>query len=163
MSLRTDYKDDKFAGKRIYKMETLEGGLVTLDDQTQYQEEGDIFSAADINATNTAVNANTEGLSRAEKVIVELQDKVVVSLPVSGWSGTAPFVQIIPLSGIKSTDNPIPGMLYPDNLTEDKKAQIDKSSNMITEIETLDGSLKVTCRFKRPTADLILSLKGVSL
>ncbi|EEG51086.1 hypothetical protein, partial [Enterocloster asparagiformis] len=120
-------------------------------------------SAADINATNTAINTNTEGLARAKKMIEELQDKVVVSLPVSGWSGTAPFTQTIPLSGIKSTDNPIPGMLYPDNLTEDRKAQIDKSSNMITEIETLDGSLKVTCRFKRPTADLILSLKGVSL
>lgn len=163
MSLKTNYRDDKFSGKRIYKMDTLEGGLVTLEDQTQYQEEGDIFSAADINATNTAINSNTEGLSRAEKVIAELQDKVVVNLPVSGWSGTAPFTQAIPLLGIENTDNPIPGMLYPDNLTEDRKAQIDKSSNMITEIETLDGSLKVTCRFKRPTADLILVLKGVSL
>lgn len=163
MSLRTDYRDDKFAGKRIYKMDTLEGGLVTLEDQTQYQEEGDIFSAADINATNTAVNSNTAGLSRAEKMIAELQGKTIVSLPVSGWSGTAPYTQTISISGIKSSDNPIPGMLYPDNLTEDMKAQIDKSSNMITEIETLDGSLKVTCRFKRPTANLILSLKGVSL
>ena len=163
MSLKTNYKDDKFAGKRIYKMDTLEGGLVMLEDQTQYQEEGDIFSAADINATNTAINTNTEGLARAKKMIEELQDKVVVSLPVSGWSGTAPFTQTIPLSGIKSTDNPIPGMLYPDNLTEDRKAQIDKSSNMITEIETLDGSLKVTCQFKRPTADLTLALNGVSL
>ena len=127
MSLKTNYKDDKFAGKRIYKMDTLEGGLFTLEDQTQYQEEGDIFSAADINATNTAINTNTEGLARAKKMIEELQDKVVVSLPVSGWSGTAPFTQTIPLSGIKSTDNPIPGMLYPDNLTEDRKAQIDKT------------------------------------
>ena len=163
MSLKTNYKDDKFAGKRIYKMDTLEGGLVTLEDQTQYQEEGDIFSAADINATNTAVNSNTAGLSQAEKMIAGLQDKIVVNLPVSGWSGTAPFTQTIPLLGIKNTDNPIPGMLYPDNLTDDRKAQIDKSSNMITEIETLDGSLKVTCQFKRPTADLILVLKGVSL
>ena len=86
MSLKTNYKDDKFAGKRIYKMDTLEGGFVTLEDQTQYQEEGDIFSAADINATNTAINSNTEGLSRVEKVIAELQDKVVVNLPVSGWN-----------------------------------------------------------------------------
>lgn len=163
MSLRTNYRDDKYAGKRIYKMDTLEGGLVTLEDQTQYQEEGDIFSAADINATNKAVNSNTAGLSWAEKMIAGLQDKTIVSLPVSGWSGAAPFTQIIPLPGIKNTDNPIPGMLYPDNLTEDRKAQIDKSSNMITEIETLDGSLKVTCRFKRPTVDLILALKGVSL
>lgn len=163
MSLRTDYRDDKFSGKRIYKLDTLEGGLVTLEDQTQYQEEGDIFSAADINATNTAINSNTEGLAKAEKAIEELQDKVVVNLPASGWSGTAPYTQTIPLPRIKSTDNPIPGMLYPDNLTEDKKAQIDKSSNMITEIETLDGLLKVICQFKRPTADLILALKGVRL
>ena len=83
MSLKTNYKDDKFAGKRIYKMDTLEGGLVTLEDQTQYQEEGDIFSAADINATNTAVNSNTAGLSQAEKMIAGLQDKIVVNLPVS--------------------------------------------------------------------------------
>ena len=74
MSLKTNYKDDKFAGKRIYKMDTLEGGLVTLEDQTQYQEEGDIFSAADINATNTAINTNTEGLTRANKMIEDVDD-----------------------------------------------------------------------------------------
>ena len=46
MSLKTDYKNDKFSGMRKYKIETdSETGLSTLDDKTEYVEVGDIFSA----------------------------------------------------------------------------------------------------------------------
>lgn len=57
MSLKTDYKNDKFSGMRKYKIETdSETGLSTLDDKTEYVEVGDIFSADDINNTNKAIN-----------------------------------------------------------------------------------------------------------
>ena len=56
MSLKTNYKDDKFAGKRLYKITSQDDGIVTLDDVTQYAETGDIFSAQDMNDTNEAVN-----------------------------------------------------------------------------------------------------------
>ena len=41
MSLKTDYKNDKFSGMRKYKIETdSETGLSTLDDKTENVEVG---------------------------------------------------------------------------------------------------------------------------
>lgn len=63
--LRTDYKDDVLQPgetQRKYTM-TESGGYVYFTDETTYQQEGDIFSAAVINATNAAVNTCVEYLS----------------------------------------------------------------------------------------------------
>lgn len=59
MNLKTNFKNDKFSGLRKYKMTTdTSTGLTTLEDKTEYQEIGDIFSADDINETNKAVLQN---------------------------------------------------------------------------------------------------------
>ena len=95
-----------------------------------------------------------EGISRANRY-------VEINLPVSGWSATAPYIQTVSVPGMLASDRPVPGLVYPDNLTEALQAQIDKSANMITTIETLDSKVKVTCRFKKPVIALRLGLKGV--
>ncbi|MFR3649661.1 MAG: hypothetical protein ACLTXE_21665 [Enterocloster aldenensis] len=153
MSLKTNYKDDKFAGKRLYKITSQDDGIVTLDDVTHYAETGDIFSAQDMNDTNEAVN-------RIDEDIGILKGEVKVNIPVSGWNASAPYVQTISIPGMRGTYSPTPGMLYPDAMTEEQKTQIDKSSNMITKLETIDGGIRVTCKFRKPTADMIISLKG---
>lgn len=56
MSLKTDYKDDKFAGMRKYSVINNADGTISLDDVTDYVEEGDLFTAYDINITNQAIN-----------------------------------------------------------------------------------------------------------
>ena len=155
--LRTNYKNDKYTGKRLYRVTNVSADTVNLDDITIYAEEGDIFSADDINETNAAVNElyeeYAEGISRANRY-------VEINLPVSGWSATAPYIQTVSVPGMLASDRPVPGLVYPDNLTEALQAQIDKSANMITTIETLDSKVKVTCRFK-PVIALRLGLKGV--
>lgn len=55
MSLKTDYKDAMFPGKRKYRMVQNEDGTVSFDDVTEYTQQGDRFGAKDINDTNTAV------------------------------------------------------------------------------------------------------------
>lgn len=156
--LRTNYKNDKYTGKRLYRVTNVSTDTVNLDDITTYAEEGDIFSADDINETNAAVNElyeeYAEGISRANRY-------VEINLPVSGWSASAPYIQMVSVSGMLASDRPIPGLVYPDNLTEALQAQVDKSANMITTIETLDGKVRVTCRFKKPITALRLGLKGV--
>ena len=156
--LRTNYKNDKYTGKRLYRVTNVSADTVNLDDITIYAEEGDIFSADDINETNAAVNElyeeYAEGSSRANRY-------VEINLPVSGWSATAPYIQTVSVPGMLASDRPVPGLVYPDNLTEALQAQIDKSANMITTIETLDSKVKVTCRFKKPVIALRLGLKGV--
>ena len=156
--LRTNYKNDKYTGKRLYRVTNVSADTVNLDDITIYAEEGDIFFFFFINETNAAVNElyeeYAEGISRANRY-------VEINLPVSGWSATAPYIQTVSVPGMLASDRPVPGLVYPDNLTEALQAQIDKSANMITTIETLDSKVKVTCRFKKPVIALRLGLKGV--
>lgn len=61
--LKTDYVDDIPASgvtKRSYTMTENGDGSVSFTDVTDYQTRGDTFGAADINATNVAVNKCTE-------------------------------------------------------------------------------------------------------
>lgn len=57
--LKTDFKDDILAesnAKRKYQQTFNADGSVSLDDVTQYQQEGDALPAAELNKTNTAIN-----------------------------------------------------------------------------------------------------------
>lgn len=59
MSLPTNFKDDVFASgttRRKYNMITNNDGTVSFEDVTEYTQNGDNFGAAQINATNKAVN-----------------------------------------------------------------------------------------------------------
>lgn len=58
MALKTDYLDYQLDGDRSYQL-TPDGGTaqtVKLEDISEYTQIGDTFGAADINATNKAVN-----------------------------------------------------------------------------------------------------------
>ena len=156
MSLKTDFKNDKFAGKRKYAVTENGDGTVSFDDVTEYETVGDIYGATEVNASNSAINQNTDDTAQI-KGIAE------ITLPVSGWSSSAPYTQTVSLAGIKSTDNPIPLYRYPSNLTESNKNLIDRSTNMITSIKTNNDSVTVTCKFRKPVAEIIIGLKGVEL
>ncbi len=218
MSLKVNYKDDMFSGKRKYRVTQNADGTISLDDVTNYAQQGDIFTSNDINATNIEVNKNSQGLVTernttnqqisAERSYVDTkiaaernttntqitaernyvdgkvadinssinstnntvsanstligQIKTVrrFTLTTGGWSGSAPYTQTVTLSGIISADTPIPLIEYPDNVTADQKNQIDKSTNMITSITTNNGSVTVVCKFKKPTINLTIALKG---
>ena len=156
MSLKTDFKNDKFAGKRKYAVTENGDGTVSFDDVTEYETVGDIYGATEVNASNSAINQNTDDIAQI-KGIAE------ITLPVSGWSSSAPYTQTVSLAGIKSTDNPIPLYRYPSNRTESNKNLIDRSTNMITSIKTNNDSVTVTCKFRKPVAEIIIGLKGVEL
>lgn len=65
-SLKTDYKNDVFSGKRKYGVASVlnsDGSkTVTLDDLTEYTTIGSDFSLARINETNSAVNDLTASI-----------------------------------------------------------------------------------------------------
>ena len=59
MTLKTDYKDYQFQeGETLRKYQEISNndGTISLRDVTSYQQEGDRFSASDINSTNAKVN-----------------------------------------------------------------------------------------------------------
>ena len=73
-TLPTNYQDDVLKstmnGKRRYTMTDNNDGTKTLEDATQYDKVGSNFGAADINKTNTAVNASAD----ASKIIDKVDD-----------------------------------------------------------------------------------------
>lgn len=196
MSLKTDYKNDMFSGKRKYQVTQNTDGTISLDDVTVYEQQGDVFSADDINATNAEVNKNAQGLvternetneqindtkkyidnkvaeinksidnvdkkvSSNSALIGEIKTVKKFTLITGGWSSSAPYTQTVNVSGITSADTPIPLIEYPDNVTADQKNQIDKGTNMITSITTNNGSVTVVCKFKKPTINITIALKG---
>ena len=164
-TLKTDYKNDIFTGMRKYTKIDNPDGTLSLRDDTEYQTSDDIYAAADINATNQAVNQfyaefgtkNTEN----SNTFTALKAVKSATFTVTGWIGTGPYLQTVSVSGITAADIPTPGIIYPESLTETLKAQIDKSAGMITKLETVLGGIKATCAFKKPVADFTIGLKGV--
>lgn len=154
MSLRTDYKNDKFSGQRKYREIINLDGTISLEDVTDYVEDGDVFSADDINIINATINENV-------KFIQKLKRNIDVLLKSSNWSSSAPYKQIISVCGITSADAPIVGLKYPSNYTKQEKNNIDRCSNMITNITTENGEILFECKFDKPDTDLIITLKGV--
>lgn len=160
MSLKTNYKNDMFAGNRKYHLTDNHDGTWNIEDVTQYAVTGDVFNGDDINTTNKAVNMHDTKLADMEQGIDSLAKVQDIPLPLDCWSTQAPYKQTAAVSGMKSTDAPIPGIIYPAGMTADQKQMIDKCSDMITNIETFDGYLEVTCGFSRPTINLTIGLKG---
>ena len=72
--LQVDFKDDvlqaAMAGKRKYRVIQNEDGTISLEDVTEYSQVGSNFGAAQMNATNMAVNESFD----KNKVIDYLDD-----------------------------------------------------------------------------------------
>lgn len=83
MALKTDYKDAVYTGNRKYTQTNNTDGTVSLLDTTAYSTEGDAFGAADINATNSAVNANSDSISALQAQINTTVKQITLS--ADGW------------------------------------------------------------------------------
>lgn len=68
--LKTNYKDDVLDTskneKRKFRMIQNDDGTVSFEDATEYTQQGDAFSAADINATNAKINEQNRSLTTFE-------------------------------------------------------------------------------------------------
>lgn len=69
MSLKTDYKDDMFAGARKYRRIDNDDNTISLVDMTEYTQEGDRFGANDLNAITEEVNRLGESVSNGKAVV----------------------------------------------------------------------------------------------
>ncbi|MCQ2770329.1 MAG: hypothetical protein MJ236_00820 [Clostridia bacterium] len=58
MALKIDYKNDIVDGSRKYRMINNSDDTISLEDVTEYIQQGDNFNANDVNKTNEQVNAN---------------------------------------------------------------------------------------------------------
>lgn len=71
MALKENFLNDIFEGNRKYQITKNEDGTYTILDVTEYTQEGDLFGAGDINATNAAVNAHISAKNNPHGVTAE--------------------------------------------------------------------------------------------
>lgn len=71
MSLKTDYKDAVYTGKRKYRITGNSDGTSGIEDATEYEQEGTRFGAKDINDTNEAINNHLSDTENPHKVTAE--------------------------------------------------------------------------------------------
>lgn len=71
MALKENFLNDVFEGNRKYQITKNEDGTYTILDVTEYTQEGDLFGAGDINATNAAVNAHISAKNNPHGVTAE--------------------------------------------------------------------------------------------
>ena len=79
MTLKTDYKDYQFQeGETLRKYQEISNndGTISLRDVTSYQQEGDRFSASDINSTNTKVNELDQTVKDIKTDVSRLQSQI---------------------------------------------------------------------------------------
>lgn len=68
----------------------------------------------------------------------------------ASWSGSGPWTQTVLVPEITANDRPIIQCNY-NPPTENDKKQMLKQWGYIDRVETIDGGLVFTCKFKKPT------------
>ena len=175
MSLKTNYKNDMFSGKRKYQMTENSDGTISLDDVTNYEQIGDVFSADDINDTNAEVNSIRSDLSdlsqETEQSFTETNNQIsdglnavksvkTVSVPSSGWSNSVPYTQTVTVSGIESTDTPIGDLYLGDNPGASTVKNRKKAWSCVDRFTTGTNSVTLYCYEEKPTTTFTMQLKG---
>lgn len=164
MSLKEDYKNDMYEGRRKYNLIKNADETVSLDDVTQYIQEGDSFTASDINATNKTVNNLDKQLKTyMDKTDTEIEDiRTVkkVTVPLSGWSSEAPYTQMIAVDGISNKDFPIVSLYIPNGDNVADNTLMKRSFGYVDNIVTNVGKISLYCYEKKPTITFRIMIKG---
>lgn len=163
MALKTNYKDDVFTGNRKYKQTSNSDGSISLEDTTEYTQEGDIFAAKDINDTNTAVNANAKAIadltpkvntnaSSIDTLKTSKQDKAIKATITLGTSWSS-LTQSVSVSGITENHNAILDVVTSTSNYEAQQTEWAK----VYKAETYNGGIKFYAK-EATTVDLTVQV-----
>lgn len=88
MALKTNYQEDIFEGNRKYKISTDSSGKSEIVEVTSFTQEGDLFGAADINATNTVVNNLAGEITTLKKSVSDGKTLVAAAITAKKVAAT---------------------------------------------------------------------------
>ncbi len=98
---------------------------------------------------------------KARRQIGQIAGTALVTLPVSGWSQSAPYMQKAAVPGVKAEDNVELKLYTPKSLNAQEVKLYQKQTAMITDGITEDGYVTFYCGAKKPASDFSVLLKGV--
>ena len=145
MALKTDYKDAVYTGNRKYTQTNNTDGTISLVDATAYSTEGDPFGAADINATNTAVNSNSDSISALQAKIKTTAKQI--TLTAASWSSGSYTIRDTLITA-SSNQEIIPAI----GITADQLKALQKA--MIVDNGQTTGSMTLKALGTVPTIDV---------
>ena len=121
MALKTNYKDylPPETGRK-FKITDAGSGLSSIEDATEYLQQGDTFGAEDINATNRQVNALCAGYTAAE-----------TAMPYVWLDGKTVYRQCLELA-VSDFDQSTTEQFYPDyagTITETSTTQLNSKTS----------------------------------
>lgn len=160
--LKTDYKDDKYSGRRKYNQIENDDGTISLDDVTAYETSGDFFSAGDINGTNIQVNKNENACKNNSEEIVSIKALRKVLITASGWSsGAAPYTQIVAVPGMTVNDSPTIGLDASDGPSGEVADNRERCFGYVKRVVSDANTLTLYCFSSRPDTNFTILVKGV--
>ena len=113
-------------------------------------EEGDAFSASNMNDLETRIK-------NAFDTVVSTNYNATIT---TNWVGsTAPYTQIISITGILESSTPIVDVVLDSN-TATAKSQLE-AWNYVSKIETGENSITITCLEDKPTVAIPIQVKVV--
>ena len=162
MTLKTDYKDYQFQeGETLRKYQEIsnDDGTISLRDVTSYQQEGDRFSASDINSTNAKVNELNQTVGDIQTDVSELQESHVITLDTTWASEGNYYTQTVTLNGIANTDQPLI-----DNITSgtiDNVKALNNEWSKVFKAETVTNGIKFYATSQTTKALTLLVKMGI--
>lgn len=160
MSVKTTYKNDMFAGPRKYKVTQNDDGTISLEDVTEYTQDGDILSAEDMNNFGKAINQNSEDIATTNKNVDDLKSVKYATFTAGNWSSSQPYTQTVSVSGIKSTDAPVISLYIPSGTSAANAKAQGKAYGYVDRGVTGNGSLTLQCFNSKPGTTFQVIIKG---
>lgn len=115
-----------------------------------------------VSGTNEALNSTNNSIILLSQYVDMLENVKEVTIPASGWSSSAPYVQVVNLEGVKANSKYEVFIYYPDTINSSNAESYCESFNYINKYEALaDGKITCTAFYEKPTMDVVVSIKGV--
>ena len=137
-----------FDGSRLEKNGVVEAGK--LSNERAISLTGDVVGTANFDGSK-GITINTS---------VSASRYCTVSLPVSGWSSSAPFTQTVVVNGISAGDNPIVDINMA-SATNVNSSDLTGAWGLVGRISTCDNSITAYCYEEKQKIDIYVNIMVV--
>ena len=117
----------------------------------------DFYNVEDFNENAEIIDSALAG--KAE--LANVQRVIRVSIPLSGWSSSAPYSQTVSVAGITESDTPVITPNITIDTTAEQEKIIKKRFSCISMATTGTGTISLVCKGKKPDGDFSINVKGV--
>lgn len=111
---------------------------------------------------STKLPAAAAAVCKVQQQVTCLRNVIVLNLPLSGWSSTAPYTQTVAAAGVTADMDPLLVSMLADGASAATQKEYNKAFGIISSGTGTTGDGTVTFKvYKKPAIDCTVGLKGV--